>query len=65
MGVTLLGCFSILRFEIIKMNFKNSYETRMGLALLARQDVVTRFRVSLVRLQKGLTKNGCEASWLF
>ena len=37
--VTFLGCFNILRFEIIVMNFKNSYETRMGLALLVwRED---------------------------
>ena len=34
MGVTLRGCFSILRLEVIKLNFENSYETRMGLVLL-------------------------------
>ena len=34
MGVTLHGCFSILRLEVIKLNFENSYETRMGLVLV-------------------------------
>ena len=49
MGVTLLGCFSILRLEVIKLNFENSCETRMGLVLLVRRDEV--YRLSLVRLQ--------------
>ena len=34
MYVTLLGCFSILSFEINKIKFINSYETRMGLELI-------------------------------
>ena len=34
MCVTLLGCFSILSFEINKIKFINSYKTRMGLELL-------------------------------
>ena len=50
MGVTLLGCFSILRLEVIKLNFENSYETRMGLVLLVRRDEV--YRLSLVKLQR-------------
>ena len=49
MGVTLLGCFSILRLEVFKLNVENSYETRMGLVLLVRRDEV--YRLSLVRLQ--------------
>ena len=35
MGMTLLGCFSILSFEINKIKFINSYETKMGLELLS------------------------------
>ena len=31
MGVTLLGCLSILRFEIIKMNFKELVRNKNGL----------------------------------
>ena len=34
MCVTLLECFSILSFEINKIKFINSYETRIGLELL-------------------------------
>ena len=56
MGVTLLGCFSILRLEVIKFNFENSYETRMGLVLLVRRDEI--YRLSLVRLQSDCPKMG-------
>ena len=39
MGVTLLGCFSILRFEIIKMNFEELVRNKDGLgaSCLARR----------------------------
>ena len=59
--MTLLGCFSILKLEVIKKN-KSSKETRMGLALLVWRDEVYRlpldwFQSDLPRI--GVTLLGC------